>query len=191
MHSVCIQKNGIPLPAIIEIKKTIGLSLEETFKKLTNKNIPELLEKLRMSFLEASKKDMVRMVRVFDQTIETLSTLKELGLKVGIVSGKDSEMIESIAKEYGFLKYIDLIVGENDVVLQKPEPESIIKAITFFDVRKEEVLFVGDSLIDCCTAQNAKVDFCAITSGVTGKDVFWGHQFVGILSNLDELIQLI
>ena len=46
------------------------------------------------------------------------------------------------------------------------------KAIDYFNCDKASVLFIGDSLIDANTANNADVDFAAVLTGTTTESEF-------------------
>ncbi|MDE6710092.1 MAG: HAD-IA family hydrolase, partial [Oscillospiraceae bacterium] len=46
-----------------------------------------------------------------------------------------------------------------DVKIEKPNPEGLLWAIEHLDAMNEEILYVGDSLVDAKTAENAKVEF--------------------------------
>ena len=186
-----LNKKNMVFPSESEIRKTIGLTLEESFILLTGKKEKDFLEQLRQYFLESSKKIMISKVQVFEDTIFVLKWLKKNGMRVGVVSAKDHKTIEKIADQYGFLEYIDIIVGEDDVTQQKPESEQVVKAIDSLKVTRKSVLYVGDSLIDYQTACNAEVDFCAVTTGVTKADDFLEKNCVGIIPNLAQLIPLI
>ncbi len=52
---------------------------------------------------------------------------------------------------------VDIIVGADDVKTEKPNPEGLLSVIEDLGAMKEEVLYVGDSLVDAKTAENAKV----------------------------------
>ena len=46
---------------------------------------------------------------------------------------------------------------------QKPSPEGIEIAMKHFSISDvNDVLYIGDSVFDCRTAENAKVDFCLV-----------------------------
>ncbi len=60
-----------------------------------------------------------------------------------------------------------MIVGGEDVTCEKPDPEGLLKAVETLGRDKQDVLYVGDSLVDAKTAQSAGVDFAAVLTGTT------------------------
>jgi phosphoglycolate phosphatase-like HAD superfamily hydrolase len=63
-------------------------------------------------------------------------------------------------------------LGDNSV--NKPHPEvfsTILKQLEMKGVKKNEILFVGDALVDLQAAKNAGVPFAAVTQGfLTSED---------------------
>ena len=64
--------------------------------------------------------------------------------------------------------FLDIIVGGEDVKEPKPSPEGVLLAIKEFGCNKEEVLYIGDSIVDAETAQSAQVDFAGVLT--------WGYN---------------
>jgi len=52
-----------------------------------------------------------------------------------------------------------------------------------------KVLYIGDSLTDEKTAGNVKVDFCAILTGVTGKQHFNDKKVIKYFYGMKELYE--
>lgn len=59
-----------------------------------------------------------------------------------------------------------------DVKIEKPNPEGLLFAIQHLKVKHMEILYVGDSLVDVKTAENAKVKFAGVLTGTTTRDDF-------------------
>ncbi|WP_291579647.1 HAD-IA family hydrolase [Clostridium sp. UBA6640] len=65
-----------------------------------------------------------------------------------------------------YLEYYDLLecfcdfITEENKFLKKPKPDAIIYIIEKYNLKKEEVLMIGDRDIDIIAARNAGVDSC-------------------------------
>lgn len=80
-----------------------------------------------------------------------------------------------------------MIVGGDEVKYPKPDPQGVFHVLGEWDLSKDEVLYVGDSLVDARTAQAAGVDFAGVTTGTTGKDEMEQYPHVGVFAGLGEL----
>lgn len=176
-----LEKLGYSARELAEIKKTIGLSLKETYEVLTSQNNEEEAGKFAKLFKEKADQIMVENTELYAGVKEVLHTLKETGYKTAIVTTKFHYRIEQILKKFEATELIDLIVGAEDVKIEKPNPEGLCWAVEHLGVKKEEVLYVGDSLVDAKTAANAGVDFAAVLTGTTTEQEFreYPHVYIG------------
>lgn len=150
-----------------EIRKTVGMTLKDTFKTLTGISSDDLASRFTILFKEKADLIMTENTVLFPDTIDVLCQLKARNCKTGIVTSKFHYRIDEILKRNEIAYLIDAVIGFEDVETAKPSPEGLIKIIDFLAVDKADALYVGDSLIDANTAINASVDFAAVTTGTT------------------------
>ena len=149
-----------------EIKRTIGLSLKDTFAALTGSRDEERSERFVALFREKADEVMTDSAALYDQVPEILRELHKTR-KIAIVTTKFHYRIEAILQKFCVSEFVDVIVGGEDVTREKPDPEGLLKAIDALGTQKSETLYVGDSLVDAQTAASAGVDFAAVTTGTT------------------------
>ena len=90
---------------------------------------------------------------------ELLKMLKpEYGLAVAT---NRSDTIGAVLESNGLAEFFDIVVSSLDVQNPKPHPEAIYRILDYFQVPPEQVLYVGDSLVDWQTARAAEVHFVA------------------------------
>ncbi len=82
------------------------------------------------------------------------------------------DLLKASLDKYGLLKYFQYVLGGDEVKTPKPDPEGILRMRELFGVEKEELLYVGDSLVDEKAAEAAGVDFCAMLLGGTRAEQF-------------------
>lgn len=172
----------LPLCDEKEIMNSIGEPLETTFKRLCP-NINVTYEVFYSLFMKHSKKIMLDYTYIYDDTKSTLQQLYTCGYKIGIVSSKDNSTIKKIAKAFDFEKFVDIIVGEDDVLHPKPHPEGINYTIRKIDASTDNVIYVGDSIIDAYAAINAGVQFLPVLSGTSKLRDF---DKIGIKKNFSK-----
>ena len=86
---------------------------------------------------------------------------------------------------------IDFIVGAENVKIEKPNPEGLLWVMDHLKLKKEEILYVGDSLVDAQTAQNAGVDFAGVLTGTTTREDFQGYPNLYIGDNIGEVCKYV
>ena len=118
---------------------------------------------------------------------ETLIKLRGNGYKLAIVTTKFHYRIEQILSKHNASDLIDIIVGAEDVKIEKPSPEGLFWLIDHLGVEKMDVLYVGDSVVDAKTAENANVKFAAVLTGTTTRADFENHSNVYIGKNVSEV----
>lgn len=186
-----LEKMGYPMANREAIRKTIGLSLPETYQVLTGDKEPEKGETFRRYFVEKADEVMTENSELYPDARNILAYLKENGVRVAVVTTKFDYRIEGILKKCQATEYVSKIVGGNNVSNPKPDPEGTLKVLADWGLAKKEVLYVGDSLVDAKTAQSAGVPFAAVTTGTTMKEDFLPYEKVGVFANLTELMAVL
>ena len=117
------------------IRATIGFSLAATLARLTGLTDPVSAQEFSRNFVKQADLRMVELTSVFPGVAQTLDRLKAGGIKTGIVSTKFRYRIETILARDGLLEAFDEIIGGEDVMHHKPDPEGLVKALGKLDVR--------------------------------------------------------
>lgn len=172
-----------------EIRKTVGMTLQDMFSALTSVQDNQLAEQFVVHFVHMADKIMTDNTILFDDTIDVLRRLKKANCKTAIVTTKCHYRIDEALKKYNIADLIDCIIGFQDVDAAKPSPEGLLKAIAYLGVAESSVLYIGDSLIDANTAKRASIDFAAVTTGTTPANAFQQLSHVYIVSSLTELME--
>lgn len=74
-----------------------------------------------------------------------LSKLHSAGYKIAVCSNSVRQTIELMMERSGLMKYLDLIVSNEDVVNAKPDPEMYQTVISRFGVKPNECIVVEDN----------------------------------------------
>lgn len=173
---------------VSEIKKTVGLSLEDTFTALANCRDKAKAERFKALFREKADEVMTDSAVLYDRVPEILRELHKTR-KIGIVSTKFRYRIEEIFEKFSVRECVDVIIGAEDVKNEKPAPEGLLAAIARLDKQKHETLYVGDSFVDAQTAESAGVGFAAVLTGTTTDFSQYDSVFVG--KNLSEIFKFV
>jgi phosphoglycolate phosphatase len=173
------------------IRKTVGMTLKDTFFKLTGITDTQLSEQFAFYFKIMADQVMTENTVLFNDSINVLTKLKKKGCGNAIVTSKFHYRIDEVLCKYGITELIDYIVGYEDVDTAKPAPQGLLKAVAHFGSDKRSVLYIGDSLIDANTAVNAEIDFAAVITGTTGAQEFSRLPYIYIANDLTTLMEYI
>ncbi len=158
-----------------------GISMEDTryfvgdgYKKFVERALLHSGDSELSHFDEACKvyrgifrEKCLNNIKAYDGIIAALDELKKNGVKLGVVSNKpQSGAVENMNKVFGE-NYFCAVMGEQEGIPRKPDPAMLLKMMDDFGVKKEEVMYFGDTNTDMQTGKSAGV----ITVGVT-----WGFR---------------
>ena len=178
---------GYPPRSDKEIFDTIGKTLMDSFDILTGiKDNPER-EEMRRVYVAKADEVMAADTVFYTDTLPLLDSLRDMGVKTGIVSSKMKYRIEeTFMLHFGRIP-VDEIIGLHDMPAPKPEPDGLLIAAERLGAETGDVLYVGDSFIDAETARNAGTDFAAVTTGSTSDSEFEDYPHICICGSLGEL----
>ncbi|EOU1755500.1 pyrophosphatase PpaX [Clostridium perfringens] len=145
-------------PTEEEITMNYGRPLQEIFKSYDENRIEEMINCYRKINLELHDDEC----KEFADVDLMLQTLKNKGIKIGVVTSKKSDMAERGAKLMGIFKYFDTFITPEVTIKHKPEGEPVLKACENLGVSPSEALVVGDSPYDILAGKNAGAKTCGV-----------------------------
>ena len=118
--------------------------------------------------------------------------LKELNKKyiLGIISAKPRNLMFKHFKDADINKKLfKFMLSADDTKYHKPDPRVFNDAIKLLKIDKEEILYVGDTLVDCVAARFAGFNFVAVLTGSYTRKEFLeaGVEKENILKSVREL----
>lgn len=181
---------GYPRKRYEEVLPCVGNTHEIMLHYVTGERDRKKLFRMREHYRAISREEMPKRTTFFPGVEECLKTLKNQGFKVGLLSLKLRDLLFASLDKYNLSQYFDLILGSEDVSAHKPDPSGMYKAMELLEVGKQDILYVGDSLVDQKTARNSGVDFCAMLLGGTAKDQFDKNYVTRYCISLDDLTEM-
>jgi len=84
---------------------------------------------------------------IYPDVKDTLTKLKQTGLKTGLISTAYEEDIDAITRKAGLrTSLFDVVIGANTIGEEKPHPNVFRHALNVLNVKPEETLFIGDNV---------------------------------------------
>ncbi len=91
---------------------------------------------------------------------ELLIKLKDNGYIRGIATNRTNTM-EKVLEDFDLEAYFEVVVTAATVKKPKPDPEQLLLIMERFELKPDEIFFIGDSDYDRQAAASAKVGFAA------------------------------
>jgi len=168
-----------------DVRRVLGHGVSSTFRDLLGEErVPEAMRLFRQKYEEVMRPN----TQLLPGAREVLETLHGQGIKLAIATNKIGQFARELFEHFGMDKLFAIIVGDEDVSQNKPDPEMLLHAIEKMRLKKEEVIFVGDSPIDIETGKNAGVRVFAVPTGVTKKEDLEKAQPTLMLDRLLDLL---
>ena len=178
---------GFPALSHERVRRTIGLSLPDTFAALTGITDETLASSFASHFVQRADEVMESLTRLYDAVPQTIGLLRHVGVALGIVSTKPRYRIENILKQHGLADPFDVIVGCEDVAQPKPDPAGLLQALALLGARRGEAVYVGDHVVDAEAASRAGIPFIGVLSGTCGREDFAGYPVETFVSGVGDL----
>jgi HAD superfamily hydrolase (TIGR01509 family) len=131
----------------------------------------EAAEKQALDFLKnkVDLKQFVEYLIMEPNLLEALAAIRRKKIITAISTNRTTSM-KHIMERFKLWPYFDMVVTALDVERPKPHAESVEKILSRFNLKKEEVLFVGDSEVDKQTAEASGVKFVAYKAAHLSED---------------------
>ena len=182
---------NLPPAANSDIHAMIGVSLPETFRRLTREADQTKASEFIELFINRADEVMLDYIVLFDSVRPAVKQLIAGGLTLGIVSTKYRRRIDAFLKREELTHAFKIVIGGEDVSAHKPDPTGLLTAMDKIGHSATQTVYVGDSVVDAETAKRANVAFVAVLSGVTPKESFRDYAPLAVIDNLQTLPSLL
>ena len=125
---------------------------------------------------------------IYKNVPEALYYLEKNKYLIAICSNKPINLLSNALKDTNLSKFFNFIIGEDQKSSPKPDPERLIKCLSFFNLKNYDAVFIGDSTVDQIAAQNAKIDFILFQRGY--NDGVDSSKLIYSMSNFEEIKNL-
>ena len=172
---------GFPTHKIEDYPRLVGNGVN----KLIERALPEqhrneeTVLRLREYFVPYYDEHNCDFTRPYDGIPELLHTLKEQGHFLAVASNKYQAATEKIVAQL-FPGIFDVVLGERVGVERKPNPQIVFDILEAkserLEAKGEEILYIGDSLVDAETARAAGATLVLCTWGFGTREQMEGAK---------------
>ena len=125
--------------------------------------------------------------KAFPNVISTLKELENIGIKLIILSNKPDYILQKlIANNLKGIKF-SYVQGQDFNYPPKPDVTLLNVILKKLDLIDKKGLFVGDSIVDVLTANNASLDSIILTYGYGKKEDFVNEKNIRLIDDFKEV----
>ena len=179
-HNHVMKKFGFPTKSPNEIKALVGMgartmmskvlwnSAKEELKKITQKNIKDLMVKEFISFYG---NNILVESKLIDGVKDFLIWCKENNISMGVCTNKQEHLAIDLLKKIKINSYFEYVAGSNTFDYCKPDPRHLTSVVEIMDGDLKKTVMIGDSEVDSKSAENASLPFILLKDGYTNIKV--------------------
>ncbi|MEK6691084.1 MAG: HAD-IA family hydrolase [Nitrospirota bacterium] len=179
---------GLSVFDVDTIRGFVGEGITKLIEKTLGPH-KEFLERARSLFLEYYSSHLTDNTYIYPNVVDLLEYFKRK--KKAVISNKLESLTKDLLEGLGIIHYFDIVLGGDSIGRKKPFPDSIIKVLDVFDVKKSRVVMIGDSPTDIKAGKGAGVLTCGVTYGYRGRDEILSAEPDFLIDDILELKEII
>ena len=128
-------------------------------------------------------------VVLYPNVLETLTELRDRGYVLTIASSRSRSTLVKYIENLGIAPLISYVLGADDVVEGKPNPEPVNRTLEKFGIKPEETIVVGDTVFDIEMGINAGTRTCGVTYGNGSRESISAANW--IIDDFGQLLDIV
>ncbi len=161
-----------PLRSKDEIRLRVGNGV----RNLVRTSLPDgadeaLFDECFVAFADYYRRHMTDNTKPYPGISALLRHLRTRGIRCAVVSNKADAAVQHLIDHF-FPGEFDAVIGENEAagIHKKPAPDTVLEVMRVLNLKKKDVVYIGDSEVDIQTAANAQCDCITVTWGFRTRD---------------------
>ncbi len=142
-------------------------------------------------FLSHYHEHLLDHTKLYEGTEYVLSTLKNMGVKMFVVSNKSEIFTLRILEGLGIIHYFDEVVGGDTFPFKKPSPEPLLFILNKYSAKKDESLMVGDSENDIEAAKAAGLKVAWASYGFRGREILKRYKVDFVVDKPEDILSCV
>lgn len=186
-----LEQTGYPTFPIEDYPAKVGNGINNLIRRALpeTERTEENILRVRAHFVPYYNAHNCDFTRPYKGIPELLATLKAQGHLLAVASNKYQAATEKIVEHF-FPGLFDVVFGEREGIERKPNPQIVYDIVSKLSPlnAKCSSLYIGDSLVDRDTAQNAHVPFVACSWGFVPRETLLRAAVTRIIDSPEEVI---
>ena len=188
-----LEKCGFPTHPIEAYPMFVGNGINKLFERALPEGAKseENVLRIRAHFLPYYDEHNADYSTPYPGIPELLKNLQVTGIQLAVASNKYQRATEKLIRHYFPHIPFVAIFGQREGIPVKPHPQIVEDILELIPVKKEEVIYIGDSGVDMQTALNAEVQSIGVTWGFRPKEELMQHSPTYVVDSAKEIMELL
>jgi len=188
-----LTKQGFP-PSLFSIKENIFEMLKKAEIYMKNNGQEKKAKTIRrgiFSIADHHEMEAANSTSMLPGVLETLKTLRNMGLKMAVFTMNGEKSTSHIMRTFRLEQFFDATVTRESVSVVKPEPAHLEAVLSALNIKPEEAVVVGDSVLDMKCANELNITGIGITTGISSPKELTLAGASYLISSFTEIPRLI
>ena len=184
-----LEQTGYPTHPIADYPRMVGNGINNLIRRALpeSERTEENILRVRAYFVPYYNNHNCDYTRPYEGIPELLAALKAQGHQLAVASNKYQAATEKIVNHF-FPGIFDVILGEREGIERKPNPTIVFDIVKSLNCSTVKSLYIGDSLVDEETAENANAPFVACSWGFVSRKTLIANGVARIIDKPEELL---
>ena len=181
------EKMGLPEITYEQMYSHVGPPMEESYNRNFGLTGDEL-KKAVMYHKEYAIKQGFKELKIYDGMLPLIDELRKNGIKTAVATLKAHATIIKIFESFGISDKFDEVIGVSQDA-PKTKAQLLEHCVEKLGVSKTDAVLIGDSKYDAIGAEQAGIDFIAVTYGFGFKSAADADEYanVGAFDRVEKL----
>ena len=165
-------------------------------RKLIERILPEkhatdmaFVEQFMSEYKDCYARNLLQKTKPYDGIMEMLEELRRRGIPMAVCTNKHQSAAEMIVKTLFPHGIFQEIIGDQEGLPRKPDPQKVLRIMKNFGVTGEQTAYFGDTDVDMDTARNAGAFAVGVLWGFRAREELVAHGADILLTHPMELFE--
>lgn len=188
-----LKKAGLPAIETDIYKKLVGNGAKVLVERMlkTVGADESYYEEVAYEYNTKYDADFLYLTEPYEGIIDMLKALKQMGIKVTILSNKPHGTALKVADALFSDSLVDICYGGRDGIALKPDPAGVFEIMKDLNLEKEECLYIGDTATDMKTGKGADLYTIGVLWGFRDREELENGGADEIISHPSEIIDIV
>lgn len=126
---------------------------------------------------------------LIEGSLEIVRKLRNAGFKIAILTNNGRPALDKIMQNIPLRENFDLIQTRHESPRPKPFPDGLLKIAEELGAGLNELVYVGDALIDGAAASRAGIEFWGVSTGETPAEALFAAGASKVFDSLEGVLR--